>query len=264
MLVQSCEAGGDAKDGGHGRPGQATAQVEQLRVEVVETLSHDPKAYTQGLEMAHGVLYEGTGMAGRSTIRSGRPGAPATLRSELPAPLFGEGITVVGATVWQLTWRNGIAIEWDARTLAELRRVPYDGEGWGVCHQRHRRRLVTSDGSSLLVFRDPRTLRKQGEVAVTLRGRRVGRLNELECVGDSVYANVWPADRIVRIDADSGRVTGDIAVSPLISAAERRHEDVLNGIAAIPGTDQFLVTGKSWPKMFRVKFVPASQADRRR
>ncbi|MFD7443132.1 glutaminyl-peptide cyclotransferase [Streptomyces sp. NPDC059909] len=258
-LVRSCQGGHDVVNHGQSKSGTATERVQQLRVEVIETLSHDPKAYTQGLEMAHGMLYESTGMAGRSTIRSGRPGARPTRLSELPAPLFGEGITVMGATLWQLTWRDGIAIERNASTLAELRRVPYEGEGWGVCHQRHRGRLVTSDGSSLLVFRDPKTLRKRGEVAVTLRGQRVGRLNELECVGDTVYANVWLADRIVRIDADSGRVTGDIAVPALISAAERRHADVLNGIAAIPGTRQFLLTGKWWPKMFRVAFVPASQ-----
>ncbi|MFC5803562.1 glutaminyl-peptide cyclotransferase [Streptomyces formicae] len=257
MLVGTCGAGGGTKDHGRGTPGQTSARVERLRVEVLETLPHDPKAFTQGLEMAHGMLYESSGIAGRSAVTAGRPGAPPTHRAALPAPLFGEGLTVTGPTLWQLTWQNGVAIERDARTLAELRRVPYRGEGWGACHQRHRGRLVTSDGSSLLVLRDPKTLRKTGEVAVTAQGRPVERLNELECVGDTVYANIWSADRIVRIDADSGRVTGDIAVAPLLSAAERRRADVLNGIAAVPGTDQFLLTGKWWPKMFRVAFVPA-------
>ncbi|MFJ8076222.1 glutaminyl-peptide cyclotransferase [Streptomyces sp. NPDC096176] len=239
--------------------GEARAGVERLRVEVVETLPHDPQAFTQGLEMAHGSLYESTGVTGRSTIRSGRPGTPPALRAELPAPLFGEGIAVMGPTLWQLTWRDGIAIERDARTLAEIRRVPYDGEGWGMCHQRHRDRIVTSDGSSRLAFRDPETLRKKSEIVVTLEGQRVERLNELECVGDLVYANVWPTDRIVRVDAVTGRVTGEITVPPLISAAERRRADVLNGIAKVPGTDQFLLTGKWWPKMFRVRFVPVRQ-----
>ncbi|WP_311137511.1 glutaminyl-peptide cyclotransferase [Streptomyces sp. I6] len=207
--------------------------------------------------MAHGTLYEGTGIAGRSTISSGPPGAPPTRRARLPAQLFGEGITVTGATLWQLTWRDGIAIERDARTLAELRRVPYDREGWGICHQPHRGRLVTSDGSSRLDFRDPATLRRRGSVVVTLDGRPVDRLNELECVGDVVYANIWATDRIVRIDAGTGRVTGEITAPGLLSAAERRRADVLNGIAAVPGTGQFLLTGKWWPKMFRVRFVSA-------
>ncbi|MEU4133688.1 glutaminyl-peptide cyclotransferase [Streptomyces wuyuanensis] len=253
--VASCEAGG-SRGGAPGVNGRSAA-VERLRVEVVETLPHDPGAFTQGLEMAGGTLYESTGVTGRSAIAWGPPGAPPTRRARLPAPLFGEGIAVIGPTLWQLTWRDGVAIERDARTLAELRRVPYDGEGWGLCHQPRRERLVTSDGSSRLVFRDPGTLGRKGSVVVTLDGRPVERLNELECVGDIVYANVWPTDRIVRIDSATGRVTGEIAAAGLIGAAERRRADVLNGIAAVPGTDQFLLTGKWWPKMFRVRFVPA-------
>ncbi|MFI2369170.1 glutaminyl-peptide cyclotransferase [Streptomyces sp. NPDC018833] len=257
LLVGSCDTGDGAVDHERSMPGQTAVQVERLTVRVVETLPHDPTAFTQGLEMAHGMLYESTGVPGRSTIRAGRPGTPPARRAKLPPPLFGEGITVMGPTLWQLTWRNGIAIERDAGTLAELRRVPYEGEGWGVCHQRHRGRLVTTDGTSRLVFRDPRTLKKRGEAAVTTQGRPVGRLNELECVGDVVYANVWPTDRVVRIDSRSGAVTGDIAVPSLLNEAERRHADVLNGIAAVPGTEQFLLTGKWWPRMFRVVFVPA-------
>ncbi|AWI31821.1 glutaminyl-peptide cyclotransferase [Streptomyces tirandamycinicus] len=258
--VSSCAADGGAGGRGPEVRGRATAPVERLRVEVVQTLPHDPEAFTQGLEMAHGTLYESTGIAGRSAIASGRPGAPPARRVPLPAPLFGEGITVIGPTLWQLTWRDGVAIERDTGTLAELRRVPYDREGWGICHQPHRGRLVTSDGSSRLDFRDPATLRRKGSVVVTLDGRPVDRLNELECVGDTVYANVWTTDRIVRIDADTGRVTAEIAASGLLGAAERRRADVLNGIAAVPGTGQFLLTGKWWPKMFRVRFVPAAHA----
>ncbi|MGI5197927.1 glutaminyl-peptide cyclotransferase [Streptomyces sp. CA-288835] len=234
---------------------QAAGEPERLRVQVLETLPHDSKAFTQGLEAADGMLYEGTGLPGQSSLRAGPVGKAPAVRVELPAPLFGEGVTVLGRTLWQLTWRNGIAIERDAQTLAEVRRVRYEDEGWGVCYQRDRRRLVTSDGSSRLAFRDPKTLSKTGEVAVTSRGHAVPRLNELECVGDTVYANVWPSHRIVRIDVDTGRVTGEISVPPLLSAEEERQAHVLNGIAAVSGTDQFLLTGKWWPKMFRVVFV---------
>ncbi|MFE9773397.1 glutaminyl-peptide cyclotransferase [Streptomyces sp. NPDC005931] len=230
--------------------------VEQLEVRVLEVLAHDPTAYTQGLEMRHGTLYEGTGMAGQSSVRLGRPGRPPTVRVDLPAPLFGEGLTVLGRTLWQLTWRDHIAIERDARTLAELRRVRYAQEGWGVCHQSGRGRLITSDGSARLTFRDPRTLDPTGDVLVTLHGRPVTQLNELECVGGSVYANVWPSHRIVRIDADTGEVTAEIDASGLPPSEARRPGDVLNGIAAVPGTDEFLLTGKWWPRMFRVVFVP--------
>ncbi|WP_327324961.1 glutaminyl-peptide cyclotransferase [Streptomyces sp. NBC_01210] len=256
MLVPSCGTGGGAEGRGPGMHGRAAAGVERLKVEVVEVLPHDPKAFTQGLEMTGGMLYESTGVAGQSSVRAGPLGKPPAVRADLPLPLFGEGITVVGPTLWQLTWQDGVAVERDVRTLAELRRVPYRDEGWGVCHQRHRDRLVTSNGSSRLTFRDPGTLAKTGEVAVTAHGRPVSLLNELECVGDIVYANVWSADRIVRIDANTGTVTGDIDVPALLSTAERRRANVLNGIAAIPGTHQFLLTGKWWPKMFRVAFVP--------
>ncbi|MFE9643724.1 glutaminyl-peptide cyclotransferase [Streptomyces sp. NPDC006365] len=231
--------------------------VEQLRVEVLEDLPHDPQAFTQGLEMAGSTLYEGTGLAGRSSVRAGPPGGRPTVHTALPAPLFGEGITVLGRNLWQLTWRNRIAIERDARTLSEVRRVPYPDEGWGVCHQRPGNRLATSDGSSQLTFRDPRTLAKTGDITVTQDGLPVTGLNELECVDEAVYANILPTNRIVRIDSTTGAVTASIDASGLLREDERVHGSVLNGIAAVPGTDQFLITGKLWPKTFRVVFVPA-------
>ncbi|MFE7840809.1 glutaminyl-peptide cyclotransferase, partial [Streptomyces sp. NPDC057474] len=254
MLVPSCEMDDGSPLRRQAAAPPAADRVEQLGVKVLETLPHDPKAYTQGLEMMGRTLYEGTGLAGQSSIRLGPPGRPPTVRADLPTLLFGEGITVLGPTLWQLTWRNHVAIERDARTLAELRRVPYAQEGWGVCHQSRRGRLVTSDGSSRLTFRDPRTLAATGEVAVTLHDRPVPQLNELECVGDSVYANVWPSNRIVRVNADTGAVTAEIDASGLLTSRQQ-HTDVLNGIAAVPGTDEFLLTGKWWPKMFRVAFV---------
>lgn len=241
----------------------ATHRVEHLRVKVLKTLPHDPQAFTQGLEMAGHTLYEGTGIFGRSSVRAGPPGKTPAVRAALPGPLFGEGITVLGRTLWQLTWQNRIAIERDAKTLAELRRVPYPDDGWGVCLQRARHRLVTSDGSSRLTFRDPGTLAKTGEVTVTEGGRPVTELNELECVGAAVYANVLLTDRIVRIDPATGAVTASIDASGLLRDDELVPGSTLNGIAAIPGTDQFLITGKFWPKMFKVALVPARQTGRR-
>ncbi|MFK0248051.1 glutaminyl-peptide cyclotransferase [Amycolatopsis azurea] len=223
---------------------------EKLKVSVLSELPHDPEAFTQGLEFSGETLYEGTGLVGKSSMRAGPAGAAPSVRQELPG-LFGEGITVLGPTAWQITWQDGVAIERDAKTLAERRRVTYTGEGWGLCHQNGR--LVMSDGSSKLTFRDPVSFAPTGSVDV---GR--DQLNELECVGDSVYANVWQTDRILRIDAASGRVTGEIDASGLLTPGERGSADVLNGIAAVPGTGEFLITGKLWPRMFRVKFVPNS------
>jgi glutamine cyclotransferase len=229
----------------------------RLRAEVLEVLPHDTSAFTEGLELAGGTLYEGTGLPGRSVVQAGPPGQPPTLRAELPAPLFGEGITVLGPTLWQLTWQDGIAIERDTATLAEKRRVAYRGEGWGLCHQPERDRLVMSNGSASLTFRDPRTFAETGGVTVRYGDRTFTQINELECVGDTVYANVWQTDTILRIDSTTGLVTATIDASGLLSSSEREQADVLNGIAAIPGTDQLLITGKLWPKMFEVRLVPA-------
>ncbi|MET8272476.1 glutaminyl-peptide cyclotransferase [Streptomyces sp. NPDC005096] len=263
LLLASCPPADRAHDDPAGRAmnGRQAAvhRVEQLRVKVLESLPHDSKAFTEGLEMAGNTLYESTGLSGASSVRAGPPDKPPTARVVLPALLFGEGITVPGRTLWQLTWRNRIAIERDVTTLAELRRVPYPDEGWGMCFQKSAHRLVTSDGSARLTFRDPGTLAKTGEVTVTEEGRPVTELNELECADAAVYANVLPTDRIVRIDPATGAVTASIDASGLLRDDELVPGSTLNGIAAVPGTDQFLITGKLWPRMFNVVLVSARQ-----
>ncbi|HJQ46614.1 MAG TPA: glutaminyl-peptide cyclotransferase [Amycolatopsis sp.] len=235
---------------------QVEAAVSQLRVQVVATLPHDTSAFTEGLELAGGLLYESTGLPGSSQLRVGPPGRAPLRTVDLPSPLFGEGVTVLGPTLWQLTWQDGFAIERDTGTLAELRRVPFEGEGWGLCHQSGR--LVMSNGSDRLTFRDPASFAVLGGVTVHDGQRTFAQLNELECVSGDVYANVWQTDTILRIDAATGAVTARIDASGLLTAAQRAQADVLNGIAAIPGTDEFLITGKLWPTMFRVKFVRAA------
>jgi len=223
---------------------------------VTRVLPHDRSSFTQGLELADGTLYEGTGGHGRSALRALDPGTGRVLREErLPAALFGEGITVVDDRIWQITWEEGVAIERDRASLRELRRVRYPGEGWGLC--RDGSRLVMSDGSDRLSFRDPATFAPLGQIAVTLEGRPVPEINELECTGGQVWANVWGSDRLLRIDPASGRVTAEVDASGLLPPGERAGTDVLNGIAAVPGTDEFLLTGKLWPHVYRVRFVPA-------
>lgn len=252
---------------GHAQADSRPADSVLLRVEVQDVLPHDPQAFTQGLEFHGGTLYESTGLVGRSSVRAGQPGEPATAYAGLPAPLFGEGITVSRAGLWQLTWRNGIAIQRDPTTLTERRRATYQGEGWGLCHQRvaGRERLVMSDGTDRLTFRDPDTLKATGGVDVRHDGRPVTQLNELECAPDgSVYANVHPTDTIVRIDPATGAVTARIDATGLLAPSERRSAQVLNGIAAVPGTNQFLITGKLWPHIFKVTFTSVASAGRDR
>ncbi|WP_227870194.1 glutaminyl-peptide cyclotransferase [Streptomyces otsuchiensis] len=251
LVTAVAQAGEDPGDGARG------SEPEQLRVSVVETLPHDPAAFTQGLEVADGVLYEGTGLAGRSYVSATDQATGVELaRAELASPLFGEGITLTGEALWQLTWRDGVAFERDPRTLAERRTVRYDGEGWGLCHQPSPGRLVMSDGSDTLTFRDPVTFEATGSVRVTSASGPVSDLNELECVGDEVYANVWHSETILRVDPDDGVVTGEIDASGLLTAEERRAADVLNGIAWSPAHDAFLITGKFWPHLFVVEFDP--------
>ncbi|HET9255965.1 MAG TPA: glutaminyl-peptide cyclotransferase [Pseudonocardiaceae bacterium] len=237
--------------------------AQRLRVEVLAILPHDRIMYTEGLEIHDGLLYEGSGLDGQSRLRATAFGDTAASDApqrevSLPTPLFGEGITVAGTRLWQLTWRNGIAIERDPATLAQRRQVRFQGEGWGLCHDG--RRLVMSDGTDRLTFRDPATFAPVGEVRVRLGDEPVRKINELECAGGVVWANVYQTYRILRIDPVTGTVTGVANASglpgpPLPSAPG----DVLNGIAAIPGTDEFLITGKHWPSLFRVRFVAGPQ-----
>ncbi|MFC9788787.1 glutaminyl-peptide cyclotransferase [Rhodococcus sp. NPDC127528] len=231
------------------------AGVEHLRAEVVATHPHDPTAFTEGLEVSDGELLEGTGLTGQSYL-SARDLATGVERTRVPVPddMFGEGVTVAGDTVWQWTWQDGVALARDRVTLAERSRARFDGEGWGLCAQPGR--LVSSDGSDRLTFRDPVTFEPRGSVAVTLDGKPRGNLNELECASDGrVYANVWRTPYIVRIDPADGRITGVVDASGLLTDAESRNVDVLNGIAQVPGTDRFLITGKYYPKLFEVRFV---------
>ncbi|RKT52323.1 glutaminyl-peptide cyclotransferase [Saccharothrix australiensis] len=221
-------------------------------VEVLGEVPHDPAAFTQGLELADGELYEGTGLVGRSSLRRVDPATgEVRQRVDLPPPLFGEGVTVVDDRIWQLTWQNGVAILRDRRTLEEVKRVTYDGEGWGLC--RDGDRLVMSDGTEELRFVDPETFAERGRVTVRRNGVPLVRINELECVGGHVWANLWQQDEVVRIDPASGDVLATVDLTSLRPPDVPR-TDVLNGIAAVPGAaDEFLVTGKNWPKLFRVR-----------
>ncbi|MFZ2177226.1 MAG: glutaminyl-peptide cyclotransferase [Rhodococcus sp. (in: high G+C Gram-positive bacteria)] len=242
-------------------PTVASSRQAAMGVEVLRVLEHDPNAFTQGLEIDGTDLLESTGRSGESWVRA-TDLATGTLRAhaELPSPLFGEGITAVGEQVWQLTWRDGIAVVRDRVTLAEKRQVPLDGEGWGICALPHA--LVTSDGSATLTFRDPETFDPRRTLAVepdTAPGTDTPlRLNELECADDGmIYANDWPTDTLVRINPADGTVTAEIDAGGLRASLPDgpRDIDVLNGIAQIPGTDRFLLTGKYWPRMFEVRFV---------
>lgn len=236
---------------------EQAARAERMRVEVVRTYPHDRRAFTQGLVLEGGKLFESTGLVGQSSLREVELSSGRVIRRvSVPAPLFAEGIATVGDNLIQLTWQAGRALIYNKHTFARAGEFSYRGEGWGLCN--NGRELVMSDGGPTLTFRSPKDFSVVRTLPVTLDGQRLDDLNELECVGGEIYANVWMKDLIVRIDSKSGRVTQRIDAPNLLSPLERRGVDVMNGIAYDPADGTFLITGKLWPKMFRVKFVNAA------
>jgi glutaminyl-peptide cyclotransferase len=231
-------------------------EPQRLAVEVLAEYDHDPDAFTQGLVWHEGVLYESTGLYGHSDLREVELETGAvTRRRQLAPERFAEGLALVGESLVQLTWKSGEAYVYDLDGFEPRGEFDYETDGWGLCFDGER--LVMSDGSSTLYGRSPDTFEVVDTVTVTDRGRPVDELNELECVDASVYANVWHSDSIYRIDGRTGAVTGIVDASGLLSPAEAAAADVLNGIAYIPESGTFLITGKLWPRLFEVRFVPA-------
>ncbi len=230
-------------------------EIEVLRARVLKRYPHDTKAFTQGLVWHDGVLYESTGRYGASSLRRVRLDDGKVLAErKLDRRFFGEGLARVDERLIALTWRAGQAIVSDLETLEKQGTLRYDGEGWGLCFDGTS--LVMSDGSSTLTFRDPKTMEVHRRVTVRENGIPVRMLNELECVGPQVYANLWRRQEIVRIDPSTGNVTASIDARGLLSREAASRADVLNGIAYRPDTETFLLTGKLWPAVFEVEFIP--------
>lgn len=233
------------------------AGVENLTTTVNSAQPWNKTSFIEGLQStADGRLLVGTGMYGQSRIYFTKDGVESNSQP-LDRSLFGEGVAITGDTVWQLTWREHKAIKRKASTLEQVGEASYDTEGWGLCAQKDR--LVMSDGSGSLTFRDPQTFAKTGSVKVTLNGKDTSMLNELECTSDGmVWANVWQTNQIYRIDPASGKVTGVADTTGLLPAAKKPGADVLNGITAVPGTtpeqQRFFITGKYWDQIYDVTF----------
>jgi len=225
-------------------------------LEVVETFDHDTSAFTQGFELSDGRLFESTGLVGQSTIRELDPATGEVLRSAPVPDLFAEGLTVIedpaGSTVIQITWQDEVAFRYDLETFEVLESFTYSGQGWGICHNEER--LVMSDGTDRIQFRDPDTFELLGGVNVTLSDVPVQLINELECVGDAVWANIWMSSLIIQIDPSTGNVTRVLNANELIpDVAIGSNSDVLNGIAYDAADNTYLLTGKRWPVTYRVQ-----------
>lgn len=233
------------------------ASVPFLSWEVVSRRPHDASAFTQGLQLdAAGRLFESTGEYGASSVREVDPVSGQVVRLQpLPDRWFGEGLALVDDELVQLTWKAGVALRRDVDTFELLTTHRYEGEGWGLCYDGSR--LVMSDGSDELLFRDPESFEPAGSVSVTYLGERLRRLNELECVDGAVWANVWKTDLIVRIDPGNGRVTGVLDLAGIVHPHPREADSsaVLNGIAWDAEASTFLVTGKDWPELIEIRVI---------
>ncbi|MFP3898054.1 MAG: glutaminyl-peptide cyclotransferase [Dehalococcoidia bacterium] len=222
---------------------------------IVNTYPHDPDAFTQGLVFQDGTLYESTGGYAGSTLRRVDLQTGGILQvHELPDELFGEGITIWGNEIVQLTWKSGTGFVYDRRSFELLGEFHYSTEGWGITHDGEC--LIMSDGTSTLYFLSPETYEEIRQLEVFDNDGPVTRLNELEYIKREIYANVWQTDRIARISPDTGRVTGWIELQGLLTAQDRLEPvDVLNGIAYDSETERLFVTGKLWPKLFEIDLV---------
>jgi len=239
----------------YAEPGKPVGPIPAYGYRIVQVYPHDRGAYTQGLAFAGGYLYEGTGREGRSSLRRVEVKTGRILQEYKLADLyFGEGITVFKDRVIQLTWRNRMGFVYDRAGFRRLKTFRYDYEGWGITHDG--RQLIVSDGSATLHFLDPQSLREVGSLQVRDESGSVTGLNELEYVRGTIYANIWPTDRIAMINPRTGSVTGWVDMAGLLTSFDARSVvDVLNGIAYDPVGDRLFITGKLWPHLFEIKLV---------
>ncbi len=229
------------------------AQVKQYRPKVVKEYPHDVAAYTQGLFFHDGILYETTGQYGTSTIRTvdlatGQP----IVEKKLNRKYFGEGSAILNGDLFVLTWTNKVAFRYDAKTLNYKQTLSYPREGWGLTTDG--KRLIASDGTSTLYFLDE-NLKTQGRLQVTLNGKPLRNLNELEWIDGKIWANVYLTDMIVIIDPKSGKVEGALDCTGLLpNSLYTSATDVLNGIA-LDASGHIYLTGKNWPRMYQIELM---------
>jgi glutaminyl-peptide cyclotransferase len=229
---------------------QSRAAAPVYGYDVVNVYPHDREAFTQGLLFRDGVLYESTGLNGRSSLRKVQLETGKVLQQITIEPrYFAEGLTDWGSRLVQLTYQTNIGFVYDMASFKRLQTFNYTGEGWGLA--RDDRHLIMSDGSATLRFLDPQTFAVLRRVTVSDGGLSIQNLNELEFIDGQVYANVWQTDRIAMIAPDSGRVTGWINLAGLQRGGPS--VDVLNGIAWDAQRRRLFVTGKLWPSLFEIR-----------
>jgi len=230
-----------------------------LAAVIVQEYPHDQAAFTQGLAWDKGTVYESTGLNGQSSLRRVDLASGKVLQQrDYGSQFFAEGLTIFGENIYQLTWRNGVIFQYEKESFALRRTSPWPNEGWGITHDGSN--LIISDGSSALYFLDPASMTEQRRITVRDQGQEIDRLNELEYIKGSIYANVWHEERIAVISPANGTVTAWIDLSAICARMRSREpEAVLNGIMYDSASDRLFVTGKLWPVLFAITTVPAQR-----
>ncbi len=222
--------------------------------EILATYPHDPEAYTQGLQYVDGMLYEGTGLYGRSSLRRvDLETGIVEQQINLDDQFFGEGIYVLDDQIYQLTWKSNVAFLYERETFEIVDQYSYPTEGWGLTYDG--KDLIMSDGSSTIFRRDPASFDEVGRIQVQIVNEPVNLLNELEYINNAIWANIWLTDDVIIIDPSSGQVIAQVDLTGLLSSEEATNAEVLNGIAYDDEADRIFVTGKFWPSLFEIKLV---------
>ncbi|OLY92350.1 Glutamine cyclotransferase [Cnuella takakiae] len=237
-----------------------SSSVQNLSYSIAAAYPHDTASFTQGLDFYNGHLYEGTGNLGKSKLmqvdlKSGQP----VSAQNLAADLFGEGVTVLNDTVYQLTWQNKVVLAYTAKDMKKVKEFPINTEGWGIANDG--KNLIVSDGSSNLYYYEPSTFRLLRTQGVTMDQMPINFLNELEFINGFIYANRWQTPYILKIDPNSGIVEAQLDFSELVSRVQAKipnhdtgTEATLNGIAYDDSTKKIYITGKLWPELYEVQF----------
>ena len=245
--------------GPSGCSNQPDIKAEKFSYLIVNSFPHDPMAFTQGLAWDQGIVYEGTGQLGKSSLRKVElQTGKIEQKIDNAEDIFGEGITVYQNKIYQLTWKNKTAFVYDKSGFTLIKSYHYPRQGWGITNDA--KNLIVSDGTATLYFLNPETLTEQRNIKVHDNSEDIKYLNELEYIKGKIYANIWNSDKIAIINPNDGRVEGWIDLSGLREQLVSDQKiDVLNGIMYDKEESRLFVTGKFWPTLFEIKLIPVKR-----
>ncbi len=249
LLVAACGKGLNQTSSGR----SSSSEVPIYTFQVLNAWPHDTAAFTQGLEIHQGSLYESTGQHGSSSLRQVELQTGRVLRKvDVPRQYFAEGLTVFQGKIFQLTWQSHKGFVYDLKSFELLGEFGCESEGWGLTHDE--RHLIMSDGTNQIRFLNPVNYQVEKSIKVYDGDHPLMKLNELEYINGEIYANIWETDWIVRLDPGTGKILGWIDLKNLLPASDRSATtNVLNGIAYDETSDRLFVTGKLWPKLFEIR-----------